>query len=110
MFIVNCLTLVRTSLQDYEYAPEAKKKKEEGQDLSKIPGTPGHDYPIYHEFPETNFDCESVPAHPGIYANVETGCQVCWLYVFYSTLFLEIIVKCFERDRVITLYKWLYFL
>lgn len=72
-----CLTLVRTSLQDYEYAPEAKKKKEEGQDLSKIPGTPGHDYPIYHEFPETNFDCESVPAHPGIYANVETGCQVC---------------------------------
>lgn len=64
-------------LKDYEYAPVPKKvKKDEGQDLSKIPGIAGHDYPIFHEFPETNFDCNSMPAHPGIYANVETGCQV----------------------------------
>lgn len=64
------------SLKEYGYA-RAEKKKEEGQDFSKIPGVPGHDYPIYHEFPHTSFDCGSVPAHPGIYANVETGCQVC---------------------------------
>lgn len=71
--------LSRSLFKDYEYAPELKlkKKKVEGQDLSKIPGIAGHDYPIFHEFPETSFDCASVPAHPGIYANVETGCQVC---------------------------------
>jgi len=59
----------------YEAAPKLKKK-EEGQDFSKIPGTPGVDYPIYHEVPHTNFDCNEMVAHPGIYANVETGCQV----------------------------------
>ncbi|XP_070490860.1 U-scoloptoxin(01)-Er1a-like [Chironomus tepperi] len=50
-------------------------KEEEQQDFSKIPGIPGHDYPIYHEFPETSFDCHNVPFHPGMYANIETGCQ-----------------------------------
>lgn len=72
--------------------------KEEEQDLHKIPGTPGHDYPIYHEVPQTSFHCGNVPAVPGMvrfislyldyghlmvfsfilsskYANVETGCQ-----------------------------------
>ena len=52
------------------------KKKEEGQDFSKIPGVPGVDYPIYHVVPETNFHCGNVPAVPGMYANVEAGCQV----------------------------------
>jgi hypothetical protein len=52
------------------------EKEEPKQDLSKIPGIPGHDYPIYHEVPETSFDCHNVPATPGMYANVETGCQV----------------------------------
>lgn len=52
------------------------EKEEEKQDFSKIPGIPGHDYPIYHEVPETSFDCHNVPAIPGMYANVETGCQV----------------------------------
>lgn len=52
------------------------EKEEDKQDFSKIPGIPGHDYPIYHEVPETSFDCHNVPAIPGMYANVETGCQV----------------------------------
>lgn len=34
------------------------------------------DYPIYHEVPKTSFSCAKVPAVPGMYANVETGCQV----------------------------------
>lgn len=33
------------------------------------------DYPVYHTVPHTSFDCGHVPAHPGMYANVETGCQ-----------------------------------
>lgn len=52
------------------------EKKENKQDLSKVPGVPGVDYPIYHEIPHTNFHCGQVPAVPGMYANVETGCQV----------------------------------
>uniref|UniRef100_A0A336M0M8 CSON009335 protein n=1 Tax=Culicoides sonorensis TaxID=179676 RepID=A0A336M0M8_CULSO len=52
-----------------------KKHKEEEQDFSKIPGIPGQDYPLYHEVPHTSFDCAKVPAVPGMYANVETGCQ-----------------------------------
>ncbi|KAK5640090.1 hypothetical protein RI129_010901 [Pyrocoelia pectoralis] len=50
-------------------------QKEQIQDFSKIPGTPGVDYPIYHSVPETSFSCHNVPALPGMYANVETGCQ-----------------------------------
>ncbi|XP_037927503.1 U-scoloptoxin(01)-Er1a [Teleopsis dalmanni] len=50
-------------------------QKEEKQDLTKIPGVAGVDYPIYHEVPATNFHCANVPAVPGMYANVETGCQ-----------------------------------
>ncbi|KAI4466837.1 hypothetical protein MML48_2g00002128 [Holotrichia oblita] len=52
-----------------------KAQREQQQDLTKIPGVPGVDYPIYHSVPETHFSCHNVPAHPGIYANVETGCQ-----------------------------------
>lgn len=52
------------------------REEENHQDLNKVPGTPGVDYPIYHEVPETNFHCKDVPYAPGMYANVETGCQV----------------------------------
>ncbi|XP_055608173.1 uncharacterized protein LOC129757682 [Uranotaenia lowii] len=52
-----------------------KSPKEQKQDFSKIPGVPGVDYPIYHSVPETSFSCAHVPAVPGMYANVETGCQ-----------------------------------
>lgn len=72
--------------QQYQEAPQVvykaapvfkeKKKKEEGQDFSKIPGIPGKDYPIYHEIPKTSFSCHNVPATPGMYADQETGCQV----------------------------------
>lgn len=51
-------------------------EKENQQDLSKVPGVPGVDYPLYHSVPPTSFSCEHVPALPGMYANVETGCQV----------------------------------
>ncbi|RZF48147.1 hypothetical protein LSTR_LSTR009836 [Laodelphax striatellus] len=51
------------------------KPSEHKQDLSKVPGTPGVDFPLFHDVPPTNFHCGQVPAHPGIYANVETGCQ-----------------------------------
>ncbi|XP_066247606.1 uncharacterized protein [Euwallacea similis] len=52
-----------------------KEEKKDKQDFSKIPGIAGHDYPIYHSVPETSFSCKKVPALPGMYANVETGCQ-----------------------------------
>ncbi|XP_017888648.1 uncharacterized protein LOC108630095 [Ceratina calcarata] len=51
------------------------KPEEERQDLSKIPGIPGVDYPLYHTVPSTSFSCSRVPHVPGMYANVETGCQ-----------------------------------
>ncbi|KAI5636661.1 chitin binding peritrophin-A domain-containing protein [Phthorimaea operculella] len=51
------------------------REHEKPQDLRNVPGTPGVDYPIYHEVPETGFSCAHVPVHPGMYANVETGCQ-----------------------------------
>ncbi|XP_065226721.1 uncharacterized protein LOC135849974 [Planococcus citri] len=54
---------------------EAASSKEDEQDLSGIPGQPGVDYPLYHSVPETNFNCGAVPYAPGMYANVETGCQ-----------------------------------
>nr|XP_018910596.1 PREDICTED: uncharacterized protein LOC109039550 [Bemisia tabaci]XP_018910597.1 PREDICTED: uncharacterized protein LOC109039550 [Bemisia tabaci] len=58
------------------YAPVAPVyKKKPAQDLSKIPGTPGVDYPLYHTVPQTSFHCGNVPYAPGMYANVETGCQ-----------------------------------
>ncbi|KAK7602740.1 hypothetical protein V9T40_006714 [Parthenolecanium corni] len=60
-----------------QYGPYGKQlaSEEEGQDFSKIPGQAGVDYPLYHSVPETRFSCGSVPFLPGIYANVETGCQ-----------------------------------
>lgn len=65
--------------QQYEQAVIREKplrEHEKPQDLRNVPGSPGIDYPIYHEVPETSFSCSKVPVHPGMYANVETGCQV----------------------------------
>ncbi|KAK9502222.1 hypothetical protein O3M35_011030 [Rhynocoris fuscipes] len=47
----------------------------EDQDLSKVPGVPGVDYPLFKSVPPTSFHCGHVPYAPGMYANVETGCQ-----------------------------------
>lgn len=66
-----------------------KKSKKDEQDLSKIPGIPGVDYPVYHSVPPTSFSCNHVPYLPGMYANVETGCQVRKI-VFSFILFLFI--------------------
>ncbi|XP_068086159.1 uncharacterized protein [Anabrus simplex] len=57
------------------YLKPRVRESEKGQDLSKIPGVPGVDYPIYHSVPPTSFHCGNVPFAPGMYANVETGCQ-----------------------------------
>lgn len=88
--------LVRKSLSDIlcmfwcswkstKYGPYGKQlaSEEEGQDFSKIPGQAGVDYPLYHSVPETRFSCGSVPFLPGIYANVETGCQVNTNFRYY---------------------------
>jgi hypothetical protein len=61
------------AVQQFVQRPRGHEK---GQDLSKVPGRAGVDYPIFHSVPETSFHCGNVPAVPGIYANVETGCQV----------------------------------
>ncbi|XP_044256722.1 uncharacterized protein LOC123006360 [Tribolium madens] len=62
--------------EGYAVAPKLRQhEKEQQQDFSKIPGIPGKDYPLFHSVPPTSFSCKHVPAHPGIYANVETGCQ-----------------------------------
>lgn len=55
--------------------PEHHERPQDKQDLNKIPGVPGVDYPVYHVVPHTQFSCHNVPAVPGMYANVETGCQ-----------------------------------
>ncbi|EGI66437.1 hypothetical protein G5I_05028 [Acromyrmex echinatior] len=52
-----------------------KEEPKKDQDFSKIPGIPGIDYPLYHTVPPTSFSCAHVPVVPGMYANVETGCQ-----------------------------------
>ncbi|XP_032680186.1 uncharacterized protein LOC116848339 [Odontomachus brunneus] len=52
-----------------------KEEPKSDQDFSKIPGIPGIDFPIYHRVPPTSFSCAHVPVIPGMYANVETGCQ-----------------------------------
>ncbi|KAK9301984.1 hypothetical protein QLX08_005835 [Tetragonisca angustula] len=54
---------------------KAIEKSEKQQDFSKIPGIPGVDFPLYHTVPPTSFSCAHVPFVPGMYANVETGCQ-----------------------------------
>lgn len=65
-----------------------KEEAKNEQDFSKIPGIPGIDYPIYHKVPQTSFSCAHVPIVPGMYANVETGCQVnvyfTFLIIFHS--------------------------
>ncbi|XP_077285536.1 U-scoloptoxin(01)-Cw1a-like, partial [Arctopsyche grandis] len=61
--------------QPQQYYKKPLREHEKPQDLNKVPGSPGVDYPIYHSVPHTNFHCGNVPVHPGMYANVETGCQ-----------------------------------
>jgi hypothetical protein len=61
------------SKKAYEGGDQHEQHHHEG---GQPEGIPGHDFPNYHEFPHTSFDCAHVPVHPGMYANVETGCQV----------------------------------
>ena len=43
--------------------------------MSSVPGTPGEDYPIYSEVPETDFSCEG-QVIGGYYADPSAECQV----------------------------------
>ena len=43
--------------------------------MSSVPGTPGEDYPIYSEVPETEFSCEG-QVIGGYYADPAAECQV----------------------------------
>ncbi|XP_040565806.1 uncharacterized protein [Lepeophtheirus salmonis] len=43
--------------------------------LNSVPGTPGTDYPILAEVPETGFACDG-QVEGGYYADTETQCQV----------------------------------
>lgn len=40
----------------------------------KRQGIPGKDYPTLHSVPKTGFECNDL--NNGVYADVETGCQV----------------------------------
>lgn len=52
---------------DYDYDTQPVYKPvvkhhhhhEEEQNLHKIPGVPGYDYPVYHEVPHTSFTCSN---------------------------------------------------
>ena len=42
-----------------------------------VPGTPGEDYPIYAEVPDTDFSCDGDDRlHGGYYADIDAQCQV----------------------------------
>ncbi|KAG8194242.1 hypothetical protein JTE90_024573 [Oedothorax gibbosus] len=41
-----------------------------------VPGSPGADYPILYEVPETSFDCNQQQFAAGIYGDVDAQCQV----------------------------------
>ena len=43
--------------------------------MSPIPGVAGIDYPVYSYVPGTDFIC-SQQEYPGIYTDIEAGCQV----------------------------------
>lgn len=50
-----------------------------------VPGSPGDDYPIFYEVPETSFDCNQQQFAAGIYGDVDAQCQVCWLVMILFT-------------------------
>merc|ERR1711993_10551 len=58
---------------------DAKASDDENDPLAmlmkSVPGTPGEDYPIFSEAPETAFSCEG-QVNGGYYADPEAECQV----------------------------------
>lgn len=76
---------------------KAFEKPKNQQDFSKIPGIPGVDFPLYHTVPPTSFSCAHVPFVPGMYANVETGCQVIYLI---SSIVLQLIIEIFIYTHI----------
>ncbi|BES93819.1 Chitin Hypothetical protein Peritrophin-A domain [Nesidiocoris tenuis] len=74
VFLLACVLANGAFIARSKRSPVPIRAKDE-QDLSKVPGRAGIDYPLFRSVPPTNFHCGSVPYAPGIYANVETGCQ-----------------------------------
>ena len=44
-------------------------------EMPPIPGVAGVDFPVLTEIPQTGFDC-AAQDFPGIYADMDTDCQV----------------------------------
>jgi len=67
-------------LEEYAAASEQQAEAHEGDHqgldwlLESVPGTPGDDYPILAEVPETAFSCDG-QVEGGYYADTETECQ-----------------------------------
>lgn len=77
------------------------EKPKNQQDFSKIPGVAGVDYPLYHTVPKTSFSCAYVPFVPGMYANVETGCQVIYfIYILCGSLVLSLSTKYLSPMKI----------
>ncbi|ODM89727.1 hypothetical protein Ocin01_16956 [Orchesella cincta] len=55
-------------------------------DATSIPGTPGVDYPIMHDIPQTGFDCDN-QRYKGFFADVDAKCQARQLYVLNERLY-----------------------
>ncbi|ODM96078.1 hypothetical protein Ocin01_10594 [Orchesella cincta] len=72
-------------------------------DATSIPGTPGVDYPIFYEIPQTGFDCKN-QRYKGFFADIDTKCQA-WHYCDFTdghstflcpngTLFSQVLLTC----------------
>ena len=57
-----------------------------------VPGTPGEDYPIYAEVPETSFSCDG-QVEGGYYADPEAECQVRKITINREKIFFYVIVQ-----------------
>ena len=85
LFIAGLLSSCRGQLSSYQTGPDLlaiNSDRDVASDDSSaismlamaVPGTPGQDYPILAEVPETAFSCEG-RIEGGYYADVESQCQ-----------------------------------
>ena len=56
--------------------------------MPPIPGVAGVDFPVLTEIPQTGFDC-AAQDFPGIYADMDTDCQVSRMTLLTRTKSLE---------------------
>uniref|UniRef100_A0A0K2USX9 Chitin-binding type-2 domain-containing protein n=1 Tax=Lepeophtheirus salmonis TaxID=72036 RepID=A0A0K2USX9_LEPSM len=70
--IIGCLFLCLVSSDDPLNPPSGMTSID--MLMKAVPGTPGEDYPIYNEVPETSFNCND-KVDGGYYVDVEARCQ-----------------------------------